>query len=234
VQRLLIVDDDIDIRTLLAEQLQNAGFEVSSAGDGQEMFQRLEDEHVDLIILDLNLPHENGLGLCGKIRARSNTPIIMLTARSEPIDRIIGLEIGADDYVTKPFEPRELLARIRSVLRRTDALPTHLETVTTTGRARIAGWTLDFQKRHLVDANGRVVVLSGSEFRLLRIFVLRANRILTREQLALASGRSYESRAIDLQISRLRHKLGDDKASSPIIKTVRNEGYVLAAEVVLE
>lgn len=236
VQRLLVVDDDVDIRSLLAEQLTKAGFAVSTAGNGAEMRRVLEHEHVDLIVLDLNLPREDGLTLCRDLRSRSSTPVIMLTARSEPVDRIVGLEMGADDYLAKPFEPRELLARIRNVLRRTDNLPSVLETMTS-GKAKFADWTLDLQKRHLMDAVGRVVVLSGAEFRLLRIFVTHANRVLTREQLvALSSGRAYESqqRAIDLQISRLRHKLGDDVADSPLIKTVRNEGYVLAAAVTIE
>ena len=196
----------------------------------------LEREHVDLVVLDLNMPGEDGLTLCRNLRAQSNTPVVMLTARGEPIDRIVGLEMGADDYLTKPFEPRELLARIRNVLRRTTALPSNLETVST-GKAKFAGWTLDLQKRHLVDSDGRVIVLSGAEFRLLRVFVTHPNRVLTREQLvALSSGRAHEAqqRAIDLQISRLRGKLGDDLATSALIKTVRNEGYVLAAAVTVE
>jgi len=236
LQRLLVVDDDIDIRTLLAEQLRKAGYAVSTAGNGTEMRRVLEREHVDLVVLDLNLPREDGLTLCRDLRARSSTPVIMLTARGEPIDRVVGLEMGADDYLTKPFEPRELLARIRNVLRRTEALPANLESAST-GKARFAGWTLDLQKRHLVDAEGRVIVLSGAEFRLLRVFVSHPNRVLTREQLvALSSGRSYESqqRAIDLQISRLRAKLGDDRATSALIKTVRNEGYVFATAVTVE
>jgi two-component system OmpR family response regulator len=236
VQRLLVVDDDVDIRSLLAEQLSNAGYAVSTAGNGAEMRRVMEQEHVDLVVLDLNLPREDGLTLCRDLRARSNTPVIMLTARSTPIDRIVGLEMGADDYLAKPFEPRELLARIRNVLRRSESLPASLQPVSA-GRAKFAGWVLDLQKRHLIDAAGRVVVLSGAEFRLLRVFVTHPNRVLTREQLvALSSGRAYESqqRAIDLQISRLRHKLGDDVAASPLIKTVRNEGYVFATAVTME
>ncbi|MBX5461725.1 MAG: response regulator [Steroidobacteraceae bacterium] len=235
VHRLLVVDDDVDIRSMLAEQLSKAGYVVSTAGSGSEMRRALERERVDLIVLDLNLPGEDGLTLCRDLRARSNTPVIMLTARSEPIDRVLGLEMGADDYVPKPFEPRELLARIRNVLRRTEALPTSLDVVSV-GEAKFAGWTLNLQKRHLVDPAGRVVVLSGAEFRLLRVFVTHPNRVLTREQLvALSSGRAYESqqRAIDLQVSRLRHKLGDDQAESALIKTVRNEGYVFAAAVTM-
>ncbi|WP_066094838.1 response regulator transcription factor [Xanthomonas massiliensis] len=233
MHRLLVVDDDVDIRTLLAEQLGRAGYQVGTASDGAQMRQVLEREHVDLIVLDLNLPGEDGLTLCRDLRARSATPVIMLTARSEPIDRVLGLEMGADDYLPKPFEPRELLARIRNVLRRTEALPANLEPLAVR-RARIEGWTFDLEHRHLVDPAGRVVVLSGAEFRLLRVFAGRANKVLTREQLVvLSSGRQYEAqeRAIDLQISRLRHKLGD---AGGLIKTVRNEGYVLAATVTLE
>jgi two-component system, OmpR family, response regulator len=234
-QRLLIVDDDADIRTLLAEQLGKAGFAVSTAASGAEMRATLERDEIDLIVLDLNLPREDGLTLCRDLRARSGLPVIMLTARSGPIDRILGLEMGADDYVPKPFEPRELVARIRNVLRRTGAAPVQLA-VAGTGRAMFGGWTFDLEKRHLVDAQGRVVSLSGAEYRLLRAFVAEPNRVLTREYLvARSSGRPYSSqqRAIDLQISRLRHKLGDDQLESPLIKTVRNEGYVLAVTVTM-
>jgi two-component system OmpR family response regulator len=235
LQRLLIVDDDLDIRTLLAEQLGKAGFGVSTAANGAEMRQALERENVDLVVLDLNLPFENGLTLCRDLRARSGLPVIMLTARSGPIDRIVGLEMGADDYVPKPFEPRELIARIRNVLRRTGSAAAPLE-ATGSGCASFGGWTFDLEKRHLVDAAGRVVSLSGVEYRLLRAFVVEPNRVLTREHLvARSSGRPYASqqRAIDLQISRLRHKLGDDQTESQLIKTVRNEGYVLAATVTM-
>src|SRR3954464_11300002 len=177
VQRLLVVDDDVDIRTLLAEQLSKAGYAVSTAGDGAEMRRVLEREHVDLVVLDLNLPREDGLTLCRDLRARSSTPVIMLTARGEAIDRIVGLEMGADDYLTKPFEPRELLARIRNVLRRTEALPPSLEPATAT-RLRFAGWTLDLTARHLVNPQGVVIVLSGAEFRLLKVFLEHPKRVL--------------------------------------------------------
>ena len=233
-QRLLIVDDDADIRSLLDEQLSKADFTVSTAANGAEMRQVLERERIDLIVLDLNLPREDGLTLCRSLRAQSGVPIIMLTARAEPVDRIVGLEMGADDYVPKPFEPRELIARIRNVLRRTGDAPAQIEPAR--GKAAFGGWVLDLEKRHLIDASGRVVSLSGAEYRLLRVFVAQPNRVLTREQLvARTTGRPFESqrRAIDLQISRLRHKLGNDAAESPLIKTVRNEGYVLAAAVTI-
>ncbi|WP_454832895.1 response regulator [Pseudoxanthomonas wuyuanensis] len=236
MHRLLVVDDDADIRNLLAEQLGRAGYQVSVAADGVQMRQVLQQEHVDLVILDLSLPREDGLSLCRDLRARSAKPVIMLTARGEPIDRVLGLEMGADDYVTKPFEPRELLARIRNVLRRTEALPANLEPLAIR-RAKFAGWTFDLEHRHLQSPAGRVTVLSGAEFRLLRVLVAHANKVLTREQLvALSSGKQYESqdRAIDLQISRLRQKLGDSGGMEGLIRTIRNEGYVLASPVTLE
>ncbi|MGX9719562.1 response regulator [Stenotrophomonas acidaminiphila] len=232
MHRLLVVDDDSDIRGLLAEQLGRTGYTVSTARDGAEMRHALAREHIDLIVLDLNLPREDGLALCRELRARSSTPVIMLTARAEPIDRVLGLEMGADDYLAKPFEPRELLARIRSVLRRTEALPANLEPLAMR-QATFSGWVFDLERRHLVDPAGRVVMLSGAEFRLLRVFVGHANKVLSREQLvALSSGRSYEAqdRAIDLQVSRLRQKLGD---AGSLIRTVRSEGYVFAGVVTL-
>ena len=236
LHRLLVVDDDSDIRSLLAEQLGRAGYAVSTAADGNEMRQVLAREHIDLIVLDLNLPREDGLALCRELRVRSTTPVIMLTARSEPIDRVLGLEMGADDYLAKPFEPRELLARIRNVLRRTEALPTNMEPLAMR-RALFSGWVFDLEHRHLIDPAKRVVMLSGAEFRLLRVLVAHANKVLTREQLvSLSSGRNYESqdRAIDLQISRLRQKLADAGGADGLIKTVRNEGYVFASAVRLE
>jgi len=232
---LLIVDDDRDIRQLVAEQLAEAGYAVSTAADGAEMRRALAAGGVDLIVLDLNLPREDGLTLCREVRAKATTPIIMLTARGEPIDRILGLEMGADDYLPKPFEPRELLARIRSVLRRANALPANMEPLAAR-QARFAGWTLDFEHRHLVDPAGRVVMLSGAEFRMMRILVEHANRVLSREQLlALGDVKPGETldRAVDLQVSRLRQKLRDDSRAPSLIKTVRNQGYVLAAPVTL-
>ncbi|MFN3524296.1 MAG: response regulator [Phenylobacterium sp.] len=233
---LLIVDDDRDIRQLVAEQLSDAGYAVSTAADGAEMRRVLASGGIDLIVLDLNLPREDGLTLCREVRARSATPIIMLTARGEPIDRILGLEMGADDYLPKPFEPRELLARIRSVLRRANALPANLEPLAAK-RARFGAWTLDFERRQLEGPGGRVVMLSGAEFRMMRIFVEHANKVLNREQLlALADVKPGEAldRAVDLQVSRLRHKLGDDSRAPGLIKTVRNQGYVLASPVDFE
>jgi two-component system OmpR family response regulator len=178
------------------------------------------------------LPGEDGLSLCRSLRARSNLPVLMLTAKSDPFDRVLGLEMGADDYLAKPFEPRELLARIRSVLRRTQALPSNL--TAPTRRYRFAGWTLDAGTHQLLSPQAVVVTLSGAEYRLLLVFLEHPNRVLTRDQLMdLVQGRDAEpfDRSIDLRVSRLRQKLGDDARAPTLIKTLRNEGYVLAATV---
>ncbi|WP_157038104.1 MULTISPECIES: response regulator [Chelativorans] len=237
-KRLLIVDDDDDIRTLVAEQLAEAGFRVELAADGVEMFDHLSKKSIDLIILDVNLPGEDGLSLCRRHGQKSNIPVIMLTARGALIDRVIGLEVGADDYLAKPFEPRELLARIRCVLRRAGAAVEPVD-ARRAKRARFRGWTLDFENRCLVDRAGRVVVLSGNEFSLLKYFVENANEVLTREQLLTlstpATANDYNAqRLADLQICRLRQKLHPDTDEAPLIATVRNRGYVLAAAVEFE
>jgi two-component system, OmpR family, response regulator len=235
-QTLLIVDDDGDIRTLVAERLTQAGYLVLTAADGRTMFSILNTQPVDLIVLDLNLPGEDGLSLCRESRRLRNIPSIMLTARGDSIDRIIGLEVGADDYITKPFEPRELVARVRSVMRRVGAQPEHKETPPPK-RAMFQGWTLDFNNRRLTDPRGRVVMLSGNEFSLLKFLVEHANQVITREQLLTLAPHSVlgdrsPQRVADLQISRLRQKLNDDAArASQLIMTVRGQGYVLAAEV---
>lgn len=230
---ILIVDDDREIRTLLAEYLEKNGYRTSTAGDGKAMWKALDEARVDLIVLDLNLPGDDGLALCRHLRTRSDIPVIMLTARGEPLDRILGLEMGADDYLPKPFEPRELFARIRSVLRRTQALPPHMQ-APEPQKMHFAGWTMDITARHLINPGGVVIALSGAEFRLLKLFLDHANRVLSRDQiLNLTQGRDADpfDRSIDLQISRLRQKLGEDARSPQIIKTVRNEGYVLATSV---
>ncbi|WP_276329109.1 response regulator [Herbaspirillum robiniae] len=233
---ILIVDDDRDIRTLLAEYLDSNGLRTLTATNGAEMRKVLEESRVDLIVLDLTLPGEDGLTLCRNLRATSNVPVIMLTARGEPLDRILGLEMGADDYLAKPFEPRELFARIRSVLRRTQALPPNMAQPDVAAM-RFANWMLDLTARHLVNQDGVVVALSGAEFRLLKVFLDHPNRVLNRDQLLeLTQGRESDpfDRSVDIQISRLRQKLGDDARTPTIIKTVRNEGYVLATTVTTE
>jgi two-component system OmpR family response regulator len=228
---VLVVDDDAEIRRLLGQYLEGNGFRVSLATDGTQMRRLLESSRFDIVVLDVMLPGENGLALCRDLRARSGLPVIMLTARAEEVDRIIGLEIGADDYLTKPFSLRELLARINNILRRARTLP---PVPGGAHRVRFAGWTLDFAARELVAPDAVVVPLSGAEFRLLSVFVEHPNRVLTRNQLLdLTSGRDGApfDRTIDVQVSRLRIRLRDDGYEPRIIKTVRNEGYVLAATV---
>ena len=230
---LLVVDDDTELRNLLGDYLRKNGYRVSLAADGNAMRKNLADHEIDLIVLDLMLPNEDGLVLCRNLRVYSNIPVIMLTAKGDKTDRIIGLEMGADDYLPKPFNPRELLARIKSVLRRAQALPDHQEAKG--GRyLKFAHWQLDTVTRNLVAESGLVVALSGAEYRLLKIFLEHANRILSREQLLdMTQGKDAEpfDRSIDVQISRLRHRLGDDAKEPAIIKTVRGEGYVMATEV---
>ena len=232
-QHLLVVDDDREIRRLLEEYLTQAGYRVTAVGDGKAMRRALDASRIDLVVLDLMLPGEDGLSLCRDLRSRANTPVLMLTARGAEVDRIVGLEMGADDYLAKPFSPRELLARIRSILRRAQALPPNLapEDVTT---LRFAGWSLDIASRNAIAPDGLVVPLSGAEFRLLRVFLEHPHRVLSRDQLLEpSSGREaiLFDRSIDVLVGRLRKRLQDDGKEPTLIKTVRGEGYVLAASV---
>jgi two-component system OmpR family response regulator len=230
---ILIVDDDAEIRDLLREYLQKHGYRVATAANGRELRTAMSTARPDLLVLDLMLPGEDGLELCRDLRTDSNVPIIMLTARGDETDRIVGLEMGADDYLPKPFSPRELLARIKSVLRRARALPENLKQEEVSSY-RFAGWMLDVLTRNLTSPEGVVIALSGTEFRLLRIFLDHPNRVLTRDQLIdlmLSRDASPFDRAIDVQVSRLRHRLGEDAKEPAIIKTVRGQGYVFAAGV---
>ena len=230
---ILIVDDDAETRSLLQQYLQKQGYRVTSAADGKALRGSLLTARPDLIVLDLMLPGEDGLQLCRDLRSRSNLPVIMLTARGEETDRIVGLEMGADDYLAKPFNPRELLARIKSVLRRARSLPENLEPDAVNSFA-FAGWTLDVATRNLTAPDGVVVPLSGTEFKLLRAFLAHPNRVLSRDQLIdfmISRDAGPFDRAIDVQVSRLRQRLRDDAREPRIIKTVRGEGYVLAAQV---
>jgi two-component system OmpR family response regulator len=230
--RLLIVDDDPDIRDLLAQYLVGYGMHCRCVGDGQGLREALEGERHDLIILDLMLPGEDGLSLCRHVRAQGDTPIIMLTARGEPADRVVGLELGADDYLVKPFDPRELVARIHTVLRRTRVRASRHSADKDT--VQFAGWQLSHLKRQITTPQQLVVPLSNAEYRLLCAFLARPQRILSREQLMdAARGRTVEAfdRSIDLLVSRLRQKLGDDPKSPQLLKTVRGEGYLLDCKV---
>jgi len=231
---ILVVDDDAEIRRLLHDYLARNGYRVSTARDGQEMRRVLRGGALDLVVLDIMLPGEDGLELCRQLRADGEIPIVMLTARDDATDRVVGLELGADDYLAKPFQPRELLARIKSVLRRTRALPPNLRRAPIPAGLRFAGWRLDTGARELTAPDGVLVPLSSGEYRLLVTFLEHPQAVLSRDQLLdLTRGRDAApfDRSIDVQVSRLRQKLRDDAREPALIRTVRSEGYVLACEV---
>lgn len=229
---VLIVDDDPQIRLLVARFLQRHGYQVTGAPDGRVMLEVLAHSPIDLVILDLMLPGRSGIDLCADIRATSQVPIVMLTARSEESDRIIGLEVGADDYVTKPFSPRELLARVRAVLRRARATASRSRATEIVG---FDGWTMDLRRRELTSPSGTLIDLSTGEFDLLAAFVEHANRVLSREALLqFAKTRTSDDpfdRTIDVQISRLRRKLEAEANGGQLIKTVRGAGYMFAPAI---
>ncbi len=231
---ILVVDDHAEIRDLLKRFLEQHGYRVSCARDGREMKRLLEHSSVELVVLDLMLPGEDGLSLCRGLRASSQMPIIMLTAMGEDMDRIVGLEMGADDYLAKPFNPRELLARIKAVLRRTGQQTDHPTDNHGVSQYQFAHWQLDTARRELVDEQGLSLSLSTAEYDLLLVFLQRPQRVLSRDQLLdLARGREAQAfdRAIDTLVSRLRRKLESDPKNPDIIKTVWGGGYMLATEV---
>ena len=233
VAHILVVDDDREIRTLLRDYLEKNGFRATSVSGGQETRKAIERSRFDLVVLDLMLPHESGLDICRSLRATSDIPIIMLTALGEEVDRIVGLEVGADDYLAKPFSPRELLCRIKAVLRRTSLAPRASDALGARVY-RFVGWQLDTTERTLKDANGATVALSGAEFRLLSHLLANAPRLLTRvELMELVRGRELDpfDRSIDVRVSRLRQALGDDARAPRVIKTVYGEGYVIGVSV---
>ena len=234
----LIHDDDREIGQMVADYLRRNGLRASEAADGREMRAVLDTNAVDLIVMDVMMPGEDGLTLTRNLRAGKHRaiPVVMLTAREDQTDRIIGLEMGADDYVTKPFAARELLARIKAVIRRTRMLPPNLQVTEAARMLAFGRWRLDTTARHLLDPEGTVVALSGAEFRLLRVFLDHPNRVLSRDQLLnLTQGRDAElfDRSIDLLVSRLRQRLQDDAREQSYIKTVRSEGYVFSAAVTI-
>lgn len=239
IDHILVVDDDRDIRDLVTQYLEKSGYRATAAANGREMRAVLASRHIDLVVLDIMMPGDDGLTLCRQLRSdtQRNLPVLMLTARSEDTDRILGLEMGADDYLLKPFVARELLARIKAIMRRTRALPPNLQ-ITEAGRLIAFGdWQLDTSARHLLDHSGIIVALSGAEYRLLRVFLDHPQRILNRDQLLnLTQGRDAElfERSIDLLVSRLRQRLREDAREPAYIKTVRSEGYVLAVPVVIK
>jgi two-component system OmpR family response regulator len=233
VPHILVVDDDREIRSLVAHLLRKHGFRVTDAADGREMMEALDGGRFDLVVLDLMMPGEDGLTLCRRVRTTSSLPIIMLTAMGEDTDRIVGLEMGADDYLPKPFNPRELLARIRAVLRRTGGEAPEMQEEN--GGIRVfEGWSLDLAKRELRAPDGTLVPLTAGEYDLLAVIVERPGRVLSRDQLLdLTRGRDAVpfDRSVDVQISRLRRKLEPDPKEPQIIKTVRGGGYVFTCEV---
>lgn len=244
VPSLLVVDDDPDIRSLLCEYLTDAGYRVDTAADGPTMWTSLRERTPDAVILDLMLPGEDGLSLCRTLRATSDVGIVMLTSRGTLLDRIIGLEVGADDYLPKPFDPRELLARIKAVLRRRDpAAPREEHGMRGTEPSAhaadapfllFAGWKLDVVARQLLSADGRAISLGGSDFRTMKTLLDHPRRPLSRDFLldhVFGRNAAPNDRAIDVCVSRLRQHLESRPRSAEIIRTVRNEGYMLNAEV---
>lgn len=230
VQDILVVEDDPEIGALIARYLGEHGFHVTVVEDGAAMDRHLGDARTDLIVLDVNLPDENGFDICVRLRRTEAPPIVMLTARGEDMDRILGLELGADDYLTKPFNPRELLARIKAVLRRSRP---DTPTPDTEKTYEFQGFQMQIDGRRLVDPAGVRIILTGSEFEILRALVENAGRVLSREQLrtkaALAPGAL--DRSIDIIVSRLRQKIERDVRAPDIIQTVRSIGYVFAPSV---
>ena len=230
---ILVVEDDRETRTLIAKYLRTNSCNVTTAADGREMDKAMADHRVDLLILDVMLPGEDGLTLCRRVRAQSQVPIIMLTARGEDVDRILGLEMGADDYLPKPFNPRELLARINAVLRR-QASALNASAVPHATALAFAGWQIDFRLRELRNPGGARVAMTSAEFDLLRTFCERPGRVLSRDSLLdLTQGRNAGSfeRSIDVLVSRIRRKIEADPQEATLIKTVRSGGYMFTPEV---
>jgi two-component system OmpR family response regulator len=230
-QSILLVEDDREIALLVAGLLERDGYAVRRARDGAEADALLAERPADLILLDLMLPGEDGFSICRRLRAVSAVPIVMLTARSDDIDRIVGLELGADDYVAKPFNPRELVARIRAVLRR--CAPAAAAPSPSGNRLRFDAFTLDVDARRLFRGDAEIELSTG-DFDLLLVLLRHPHRVLSRDQLMdLITGRTWEAfdRSIDVAMSRLRRKIEPDSAHPVLIRTVRNAGYMLAAAV---
>jgi two-component system, OmpR family, response regulator len=230
---ILVVDDARDIREPLVRYLKESGYRASSADSAAAARRAMRTSGIDLVILDIMMPGEDGLSLCRSIRESSGIPVIMLTARGEELDRIVGLEVGADDYVAKPFNPRELLARVGAVLRRTNTLPPRLRGPTAE-RYRFGEWTFNAAQREIVGPDGLALPLSSGEFKLLMAFLERPKVALSREQLLdLTKGRDAEvfDRSIDNQVSRLRRKIEQDPKNPRYIKTVWGGGYMFTSDV---
>ncbi len=229
---IVIVEDDRDIRTLLADLLRSEGFTVQAAGNSSEMDSILVEHDPDLVILDIMLPGEDGLSICRRLRATRLVPILMLTAKGREVDQVIGLEMGADDYVVKPFAPLEMIARVRALLRRASMAPAQINA--DQKQYRFDRFRIDLDARHLEDDRGVALDLTSGEFDLLACFIERPRRVLTRDQLIdWTRGRQADpyDRTIDVLISRLRRKLSAASPGSKLIATVRNSGYVFTAPV---
>tara|TARA_R110000782_G_scaffold132359_5_gene224372 strand:- start:25117 stop:25875 length:759 start_codon:yes stop_codon:yes gene_type:complete len=234
--KILVVEDNREMRELVSKALRKEGYRVSVAGDGKEMNKALDNERVDLIILDVMLPGDDGLTLCRDLRSKATTPVIIISAKGEELDRVLGLKMGADDYLPKPFSTLELIARVQAVLRRIEREPTSPPNEPSK-IYKFNGWRLDVERRELIAVDNVIVPLSTGEFSLLQVLVQRPNRVLSREQLLdLARGRDSVAfdRSIDTQVSRLRRKIEHDPKNPTIIKTVWGGGYVLSAEVTRE
>ena len=233
VPHIAIVDDHRDIRDLVGKYLDRHGYRTSLAENAASCRRLVERNAIDLVVLDIMMPGEDGLSLCRYLRESTSLPVIMLTAMAEETDRIVGLELGADDYLTKPFNPRELLARIKAVLRRVQSLPPQRGQIKAK-EVRFDRWSLNVGRRELTEQDGLVVPLSTAEFRLLSVFIDHAGLVLSRDQLLdLTAGRNSEpfDRAIDNQVSRLRKKIETDPKSPALIKTHWGGGYSFSAEI---
>ena len=231
---ILVIDDDPDVRDLVVEYLGKNEMRVTAGSSGREMFELFDREAIDLVLLDLKMPGEDGLQLARALRERATVAIVLLTGRNEEADRVMGLELGADDYITKPFSPRELLARVRAVLRRYQLQTTLLERDNQRRAFRFAGWELNLRTRRLLSPSGAPVELSNGEFSLLDALCRAPQRVLSRDQL-LSMSRLHETevydRSVDVQVRRLRLRLEADPAQPTLIVTERGAGYRLAADV---
>jgi DNA-binding response OmpR family regulator len=231
---VLAIDDDPSIRQMIADYLADNDIQVTALGSGKQIAEVMARQQIDLLILDLKLPGEDGMQIAQNLRAESAIPIIILTGRKDEADRVMGLELGADDYLTKPFSPRELLARIRALLRRSRSHETVADGLAKIRAYRFAGWELSVRLRKLTSPRGETVAMTNSEFNLLVAFLAAPQRVLTREQL-LDSSRLHNDevydRSIDVQVGRLRKKLEDKRAKAPLLRTERGAGYVFTANV---
>ena len=231
---VLIVEDDADISALMARYLGDNGFATEVAGDGAAMDRRMAQRRPDIVVLDINLPGEDGLSLCLRLRNAGGPPVIMVTAKGEDVDRILGLEMGADDYLPKPFNPRELLARIRAVLRRQGAGPDPAAAPGPPRVLRFAGWTIDRGARRLTDPDGTRVALTSAEFDLLSTFCDHPGRVLSRERLldlTQGPGSASQDRSVDIVVSRLRLKIERNPREPDLVQTVRSSGYIFSPGV---